>query len=338
MKKKKRRLSRLARRALPLLCILLLLSILLYGLWMERRRTRELERQAENASVSVKPQTISWNGQTYALKSGLETYLIIGIDDNGTDTDESYNHQSQADFLTLVIADKANKSCRLLQLNRDTICDVQALGLDGRVVGNHREQLALAHTYGSGRTDSCRNTVKAVENLLYGIQVDSYIRLRISSIPKLNDAVDGVEVTLAEDFSRFDKAMTEGTTLTLRGEQAELFVRARQGMEEPTNLARMERQRRYMTGWVKAARQKLGDSNNGYEVMKPVANELYSELTLYQISQLADTMLQYALEDIQTIPGEAVMGERFMEFYPDEAALQQQVIDLFYEPFHKGEG
>lgn len=322
---------------MPIVCILLLLGILARALWLDSQRTRELEMQAENALAETKHPTIQWNGETYQLKEDISTCLVIGIDDTGEDADERYNHQYQADFLALVIADKNEKSCRILQLNRDTICEVPTLALDGRVMGSSREQLALAHSYGSGKTDSCRNTVNAVEKLLYGIDIDNYVRLRVSSIGKLNDAVGGVEVTLLEDFSQYDETMTEGITLTLNQKQAELFVRARKGMEEPTNLARMERQRRYMQSWVQAARRVLSERNKSpYELMEPVADELFSDLTLYQLSDLADTLQRYSIQEIQTVEGEAIAGERFMEFYPDEEQLQQLVIQLFYEPITKG--
>ena len=38
------------------------------------------------------------------------------------------------------------------------------------------------------------------------------------------------------------------------------------------------------------------------------------------------------MEEIQTVSGESVQGDPYMEFYTDEDALQQQLIDLLYEP------
>ena len=42
------------------------------------------------------------------------------------------------------------------------------------------------------------------------------------------------------------------------------------------------------------------------------------------------------MEDFQTIAGEAVQGEEFIEYYADEDALMQQVIDLFFVPEETG--
>ena len=47
---------------------------------------------------------------------------------------------------------------------------------------------------------------------------------------------------------------------------------------------------------------------------------------------MADNMAHYQVSDILTTPGDAQEGEEFMEFTVDEAALQQLVMDVFYEP------
>ena len=62
----------------------------------------------------------------------------------------------------------------------------------------------------------------------------------------LNDLAGGVTVTLEDDFSAADPAMTKGATLTLQGDQAEIFVRRRRDIGEGTNEARMVRQEEYL--------------------------------------------------------------------------------------------
>jgi len=51
-----------------------------------------------------------------------------------------------------------------------------------------------------------------------------------------------------------------------------------------------------------------------------------------QLQELADFLTACDMPDIDTIDGENVKGEEFMEFYPDESQLRQYVIDHFYEP------
>ena len=106
--------------------------------------------------------------------------------------------------------------------------------------------MALAHTYGSGGSDSCLNAVKAVSRLLGGVKIDHYMTLTMDGVGKINNLVGGVTVTMLEDFSELDPAMKKGETVTLKGEQALLYVRTRQGIGDQSNLSRMERQRQYL--------------------------------------------------------------------------------------------
>ena len=56
--------------------------------------------------------------------------------------------------------------------------------------------------------------------MLGGIQIDGYYELNMSEIPKLNSMVDGVTVTLEDDFSKKYPKMKKGATINLDDEQA----------------------------------------------------------------------------------------------------------------------
>ena len=60
---------------------------------------------------------------------------------------------------------------------------------------------------------------------------------------------------------------------------------------------------------------------------------MVTSLTMQEITYLADTLLGYdfSMENIISIPGESKMGEKHEEFYIDDAALKQIVIDVFYD-------
>ena len=103
---------------------------------------------------------------------------------------------------------------------------IQILGVTEEPAGSFTGQLALAHTYGSGEEDSCENTVLAVSNLLYGMEIDHYVSLTMDGVALLNDLVGGVPVEVLDDFSGIDDSLVQGETVTLRGRQALTYVRS----------------------------------------------------------------------------------------------------------------
>lgn len=274
---------------------------------------------------------ITYQGVTYVPRTSLQTVLLIGIDRDQTPDELNYNNQLQSDFVMLLVLDRQEETFWLLHLNRDTLCDIPVLDLNGNRITYRYAQLALAHTYGTGGRDSCINTVKAVSRLLYDAEIQSYARIPVQAMGALNDAVGGVEVLIEEDFSGLDPAMIPGTRLVLSGHQAELFVRARGSLEDSSNLNRMKRQRQYLQGLMEKLHTRSGEELLGSAV-EALNRELTTDLSASRLSQLADLLERYAFEGILTLEGEAVYGEEFMEYHLDGDALQQLVVERFYRP------
>ena len=136
-----------------------------------------------------------------------------------------------------------------------------------------------------------------------------------------------------DDFSGIDESLVQGETVTLQGQQALTYVRSRGGLEDSSNLRRMERQRQYLSALqqqLKAAVQQ--EDGFTLDALLQLNEYMVSDCTVNQLSDLGDSLAAYQVSDILTTPGDAQEGEEFMEFTVDEAALQQLVMDVFYEP------
>lgn len=317
------------------LVVLIGAGLLSVHFWEKSQRSREEEVLAET-DVYVAPERarVYYDGAWYEMRGDLETYLIMGLDkyeDTKSDP-ESYINNQQSDFLMLMIVDKTSKSYSALHINRDTMAEITQLGLGGKKIGTYTGQLALAHTYGSGGKDSCRNTVKAVSRFLYDVPIQHYFSITMDAIPVLNDLVGGVTVHVDDDFSAVDPSLQQGKDITLVGQQALTFVRMRKDVGDNTNISRMNRQREYINALYRQLSAKLQTEDGfGTRLASKLADYSESDLTTTQLSNLSERLKGYPFTAIYTIEGEAVVGEKFMEFYPDDAALQELVIRLFFK-------
>lgn len=273
----------------------------------------------------------------YVPKDDLDVILLLGVDKFLSQSqDESYNNSQQTDFMMLLVMDRRNETCTALHLNRDTMAEIPVLGVRGEQAGTITGQLALAHTYGSGRLDSCRNAVKAVSDLLYGVKIDHFAAFTMDAVAQINDLAGGVTVTVLGDLSSVSPQMVEGTSLILTGDMALSYVRTRYGLEDSSNLRRMERQRQYLEGLRDQLSAKMKFDNSFLlDVLEKISPYMTSDCTINQLSQLYDHWELYADGGIRIIDGEAKVGAEYMEFYPDEAALKRLVVDLFYVPLEE---
>lgn len=275
---------------------------------------------------------VSFGGKWYLKKPNLETLLFMGVDRSGEAVSTgNYVGSGQADSLMLMLIDHDNQQFTILQINRDTMTEVEHLGVLGEIVGSAVEQIALAHAYGEGLEDSCENTVRAVSNLLYGVDIDSYAAVNMEAMAILNDMVGGVTVTIEDDFSEIDPSLVQGESITLTGEQAAHFLRARTGVGDGSNLSRMRRQSAYMSAFSAQFKAKSGETPAlALEIYSAVLPYMVTDLSGQTMSQLVNRCRNYQNAGIVSISGEARQGEEFMEFYPDEEKLIETVLSLFY--------
>ena len=101
-----------------------------------------------------------------------------------------------------------------------------------------------------------------------------------------------------------------------------------------TNTARMERQRQYMAELGRMVYDRLQEGAG-------FIGELFDELEPMLVTDMArGTMINvawaardYALGVTRTLEGETTVGpDEHVEFYADEEALKDLVIEVFYEP------
>ena len=277
--------------------------------------------------------SIVHNGVVYVPEQNIETFLVMGLDTVEGATTDSYNNDQRADFLMLFVFNNDTKQCSALQVNRDTITNVNILGVAGDVVSSTPMQIALSHTYGHGGDISCRNTANAVSALLNGVKIDHYISVTMGAVPTLNDLVGGVEVSLLEDYTHIDPSMRKGETVTLTGEQALRYVQIRQGLEDQTNTTRMERQQQYINAlYAKFQASMSSDSNFAVEVTTAISDQIVSDRSITQLQKLAEKFNEYAFLGIRELEGSSAVQNGFMEFYPTSESITQTVVDLFYKP------
>jgi len=265
----------------------------------------------------------------YVPNNNLETLLLIG-----TDMDEARRENgrqySQADFIALVVLDKVKKSFKVIHINRDTMTDVDILDEMGNVTGTSKLQITLSYAYGADSTAACKNTVKAVKNLLYGIRIDHYLAMTMDAIPILNDSIGGVTVELLEDFTELGPEFVKGAKVTLNGKQAMRYIQERSSTYEFSNLSRMERQQQYVSAFFD--QYKAAENVEVEETYKKVAEYLTSNCTMDQVTRLIELMMEsYTNEGVVSLEGEAKVGTEFIEYYPDETKLQQLIMDVFYK-------
>lgn len=277
---------------------------------------------AENNSGEEKP-------APKEQKHDIETFLVLGLDTFGEGAAEG---TKQADFVLLFVIDNTSQSYNAIQISRDTMVEMNVLDITGtKVIDKVTQQIALAHSYGNGKERSCRNVADAVSNLLGGITVDHYLSVTMDAVSIYNDYLGGVEVEVLEDFTGIDDSLVKGETVTLMGDSALTYVRARKGVADSGNENRMSRQHQYLNALYEKTRV-VAAENEDFEVeaVTKVINHTVSDCSVNKLQRILEKVSEYEMKEIIILEGENRNGEQYMEFYPDQEFLQKTVDELFY--------
>lgn len=289
------------------------------------------EKWRDTGTESYDP-VVVYRGKKYRQRKDISTMLLMGLDVNGLEERlEEMGNRQQADFLMLLGVDDVHKKGFALHINRDTMADVMTKDIQGASAGRQYMQICLSHNYGKDEASACENTVDAAENLLYNTRIDHYLCTTMDTVEYLNDAVGGVELVCLTDFPG-DSELKAGKKVTLRGQKALTYVRARMGMPDDTNLSRMERQQQYLMELRKVFTAKSRDDPAFLlQSLYAISENMVSDCTINELSDIANAAVNYDFGEILAIKGENSEKGIYTEYYPDEEALQQQIIDLFYE-------
>lgn len=312
------------------------IAILLIGKFLDDKWNAEEPKGDLSTRFTATP-TIEYKGSMYVPKSHLKTILLLGIDQYSEDVEQenSFNNGGQADFIVLLVIDDEEKEITPIQIDRDTMVDVTILGILGNETGTRYTQICLAHGFGDGKERSCLLQRDAVSRLMLGVNITHYIAMNLDGIAALNDSVGGVTVKIEDDFSALDPSMTAGSSITLRGIQAEYFVRNRMEIGIGTNEARSLRQSEYWKQFISIIDQKLEKENNT-DFIQALLDQLNTYLTTNirqgkMINEIWNDR-DYVMQEIIHLAGTYTLGEDgFVEFHIDEEALEKIIMNLFYQ-------
>lgn len=307
---------------------------------------QDMRRNISSASLNMDSEEsekdssgLVWHdGKAYQYNDQAITILCMGIDQDSEEIQENNRvsgQSGQADSIFLVVMDLADRQLKVIAVSRDTMTEIPSFDYAGNYIGESVNHLGLAYAYGNGKETSCQYMVDAVSRLFYGIPINGYASFNMETIAALNDAVGGVTVTIPEneELSLAGEKMEPGAVVKLTGDMAESFVRYRDNTVHGSNNMRIARQKQFLTAFFRQASEAVQkDVSLPVTLYQEFAEEMVTNIGLdnavYLISEAAG--MSFGDDSLTIVQGEAKVGDVYDEFYIDEEALYQLILDTFY--------
>ncbi len=250
-----------------------------------------------------------------ALVRGAQNVLVIGSDTRSGEGNARYGRNDgteRSDTTILLHLAAGRDSATAVSLPRDLMVDVPGCRRsDGKRSEPVFAQFNYAYEVGGS---AC--TIRTVEKLT-GIRIDHHVVVDFQGFKEMVDALDGVEVCLREPVN--DEAAElrlPAGRVTLDGEQALGYVRARKSLGDGSDTDRMDRQQRFLGALVNKVQSNgvLLNPVKLYPVLDAATSSLTTDPDLASLRGLYD--LVRGLRDIPTgrvqfltVPRESYAGD-----------------------------
>ncbi len=291
---------------------------------------------ASNASDSTAQdgKTVTYNGKKYIFNEDVTSVLFMGVDKTNLNKTGTVGKNGQADAIFILAVDTKTGKTTIIPVVRDTMADVDVYSADGNYIASKKEQVCLAFAYGDGGRLSCENTVKAVSRLYYGLPINSYATIDLNALEILTAKVGGVELQALETLKMSQRTVTQGQQITLKGKDAVDYIQMRNKETVDSSLQRLKRQQQFIMAFsskVVAATKK--DITVPVKMYQAASGYMVTNIDLAKVSYFASLVVggtDFSV-NMQKIAGKMQMGAEYAEYYMDETAAYQTILDVFYK-------
>ena len=299
----------------------------------------EVELMERDDSYDWKEGDIKYKDSIYRYNDEILTFLVMGIDKKGkvpTGETTDYMDGGQADALFLVVMNPSTEEVNIVAINRNTVVDVDTYNHDGSFNATIPLQITLQHGYGDGRNLSCERQLAVVSKLFKDIPIHGYVAINMGAIPEINDAVGGVPVVVEENSAYKSSLLKNnvGKEVILKGNDAYEYIHNRDTNEFDSAGKRLGRQKQYLLKFIDRAKQKTKeDISFPITMYNKIADYVVTDVSVSEIGYIASESLGYKFnkDKIYSLEGETVQPGEFEEFYPDEEALFDLIVEIFYK-------
>ena len=297
------------------------------------------EYLAKDELIHNEDGTVTWNGETWKRNTYMHAILCLGVDKKrNLQGAEQDGDTGATDGIFLIAHDTAHDLLKVLMIPRDSMLYIDIPGPDGNTIRQY-DHLSLAFMDGEGREKSAEASLRAVEDLLCGLNVNHYMAGDLAILADVNDLVGGVKVTVPSDeLTKVNPDWTKGTEITLHGDEAEKFIRYRDCNIEGSPVERMSQHKAYIEGFYNALLAgSKADSSLVIKLCDTIEKSIVSDMSKGEYERLALDGLKCRFdtqEDIITLPGTATTGEEngvtYDQYYIDYEQTIPVLLELFY--------
>lgn len=279
--------------------------------------------------------------ENFKYNSDMVNILLLGVDnENGLSEKQIIGELGQTDAIFLLSIDTKSKKSKIISIPRDTLSMVEIYDKYDNLTDIIEFQITVQYAFANECRKGAKLTADRVSEIMGNIPIHRVCVINYDAVSVANDAIGGVQVTFDDEFTdesgqEMDAEFHKGNTVTLKGDQARIYVMERDCSLENGVLDRGARQINYISLYIDKLKSKMKSN-----IMLPfnILDELkeadcfYTDISKDELLYIASCLKNMKLDEdsIVTIPGGLYSGEVFQQYEVDVTELRKLVLDTYY--------
>ncbi len=282
-----------------------------------------------NADLGV----VEFNGNKYEPKENITNILLLGVDSDSSRVKSDMGWRS--DMVMLVTIDNDTNKITCTSIPRDSRAKVYHVDEGGQIKSEVVEKINHAYAYGGGPTKySAENSMRCVAELLecdglINVPIDYYISIDLDGLPKLADALDGVEVTLDQSVPDVGK---KGATVTLSGNKVRKYLENRHDMNDG-EFSRQKHEQEFVRAMARKIKD-MGAVNAAPGLYDTFMKFMRTNMSLDNVLSVAKILDSANIDEMQfniMQEGDAEIIEGTWYYRLSQNEMLHQMLDAMYK-------
>ncbi len=304
--------------------------------------TINVEEIRDIEAIEEDGKTIEYKGETYNFNEAVTGVVLLGIDEKDSEEeDKNLGDGGYADAIYIAVVDTDKDKVSILNVNRNSMVDVDTYDEKGNFVDTQNMPLCLAYAYLDGKEESVDNTIVSLERLFNGLKFNTYFAMDQGDLIQLNDSIGGITLVPSVEFYSVNEQafIPAGKEFTLLGEDAIMYIRSKewdQSVLEPESN-RVSRQQQYMTEFLsqtwKSIKKDPTTIADMYTIIaKNSTTNIDANKFNYFSSEVLSDLESYKEVEYYTLSGEfkESKDDYYDEYFVDQDKLMELMVQLFY--------
>ncbi len=294
-------------------------------------------------SVAWQDNWIVYEDKIYEYREDTLNFLLLGIDRRGELSSETRLADwkaGQADAIFLLSLCKEDKTLSVIGIPRNSMVNVEVFNNKSECIDTIYDEICLQYAYAGGGELGLAKMTESVSELFEGLPIHGTCAVSYDAVSEVIDRLGGIEVTVPDDMTAYNRAYVQGSTQTLTGKNVVNYLRYRDMHTLGSPTVRLTRQKAFMKTAATRVLQEIKTNpafvKETYEAVKPYMNtDISIDEAVYIAAHALDctfsdgSFYQLSGKDKEKYINDK--GDYYNEYYLDEEALKSLMMKVFYK-------